>query len=518
MSMYNVEAGDNAELDVDKSGLQKGDTVEDSALQVDKERNEVRVVEEAETKMELSNFRRRLLVPLLCSAQFFDIAVSSSTIIAIPKIGDALDFKPSELQWVVGAYTLTFASFQLIGGRLTDIYHAKPIFVSGFAIVGIFSILCAVSVHPIMLIVFRAVQGIGAAFTIPSALALIVQTVPDPAEQAQALAAVGASGAVGNAVGFVLGGVLTSRISWRWVFYLMAIMILPLCAFSALALPGSSISGHADKSRQIDIPGVGVLTACLILFVYAISDGSHSGWDKPEIITALIFSVVCGVAFFFVETRVADPAVPPRTWRIPNVVPLFVYALSIYWFLYGSELQLVEIFQVKQDIFGWSPLASSLYCIPIAIGVAGGISATLSGIYGPHFPRKLLLFAGQIFMAVSVGLFALGDSPDKYWSHIFPGMIVGMIGIGITFVGVNIAVMASAPAGEEGVVGALVNTSIQLGATIGLAIMTTISTGVNNHLPPDVPASKLFEGYQDAFWSLLGFQCLMAVVSVAFVK
>ncbi|KAL5478791.1 hypothetical protein ACEPAI_2068 [Sanghuangporus weigelae] len=489
--MNSVESGDNLILEVEKSGSKQTDAAEDSAPEIDKERNEVKVVGEVETKMELSSFRRRLLVPLLCSAQFFDIAVSSSTIIAILKIGDALDFKPSELQWLVGAYTLRSHPSSSSEG-------APQIFVSGFAIVGTFSILCAVSVHPIMLIVFRAVQGIGAAFTIPSALALIVQTVPDPAEQAQALAAVGASGAVGNAVGFVLGGVLTSRISWRWVFYLMAIMILPLCAFSALALPGSNMYGRADKNRKIDMPGVGVLTACLILFVYAISDGSHSGWDKPQIITTLVLSLVCGVAFFFVETRVADPAVPPRTWRIPNVMPLFVYALSIYWFLYGSELQLVEIFQ---DIFGWSPLASSLYCIPI--GVAGGISATLSGIYGSRFPRRLLLFVGQIFMTTSVVLFALGDSPDKYWSHIFPGMIVGMIGIGIAFVGVNVAVMASAPAGEEGVVGALVNTSIQLGATIGLA---------------NVPASRLFKGYQNAFWSLLGFQCLMAVISVVFVK
>ncbi|KAL5525108.1 hypothetical protein ACEPAF_8977 [Sanghuangporus sanghuang] len=422
MSMNSVEAGDNAKLDIEKSSVQKA-----------------KVVGEAETKRELSGFRRRLLVPLLCSAQFFDIAVSSSTIIAIPKIGGALDFKPSELQWVVGAYTLTFASFQLIRGRLTDIYHAKPIFVSGVAIVGIFSILCAVGVHPIMLIVFRAVHT-------------------------------------------------RDRISWRWVFYLMTIMILPLCAFSALALPGSNISERADKNRKIDIPGVGVVTACLILF-YAISDSSHSCWDKPQIITTLVLSVVCGVAFFFVEYRVADPAVPPRTWRTPNVVPLFVYALSIYWFLYGSELQRVEIFQ---DIFGWSPTR--------------------------FFVALQLLFVGQIFMAASVVLFALGDSPDKYWSHIFPGMIVGMIGIGIAFVGVSVAVMASAPAGEEGVVGALVNTSIQLGATIGLAIMTTISIGVNNRLPLDVPASRLFKGYQDAFWSLLGFQCLMAVISVAFVK
>ncbi|KAH8119334.1 major facilitator superfamily domain-containing protein [Phellopilus nigrolimitatus] len=461
-------------------------------------------------------FRKHIIIPILCSAQFFDIFSSSSSIIALPEIGQALNFSASELQWVVAAYTLTFASLQLIGGRLSDIYYPKPVFIAGCTIVGVFSILCAVSVDPIMLIVFRAVQGIGAGFTIPPAISLIVQTRPNPTEQSLALAAFAAFGAMGNALGFVLGGILTSRVGWKWVFYIVAIMILPLAALSVLILPGYDAKANmtdTGKERRLDLPGVCALTGGLILFVYAISDASNIGWDKPQIIVTLILSMLFMLVFFLIERKVNDPAVPPSTWFIPNVIPLFIYSLGIYWFLYGTELQLVEIFQ---DLFGWSALKASVHCIPI--GVAGGITSYLFGTYGPRFSRRISLPVGQLLMGVGSVLFALADTPEKYWSHVFPGMVVGMIGIAISYVGVNVAVMASARKGEEGVVGALVNTSFQLGATIGLAVMTSITIGVNDHLPGNADALAQFTGYRDAFWLLVGMHGLLAIVSLVFVK
>ncbi|KAI5121920.1 hypothetical protein M0805_000249 [Coniferiporia weirii] len=465
-------------------------------------------------KTRVDAFKKFLTVPLLCSAQFLDIFSSSSSIIALPKIGDALGFSASELQWVVAAYTLTFASFLLIGGRISDIYSPKPVFLVGYATVGVLSIICAVSVNPIMLLVFRAIQGIGGALTVPPAIALIVHTVPDPQRQSQALAAFGASGAVGNAVGFVLGGVLTSRVSWVWVYYLAAIMIIPLCALSFFVLPNHKPNGEqTGKKRRVDLPGVLTLTVGLILFVYAITDASHSGWGKPQIIVTLVFSVVFIVAFFLVERKVQDPAVPPSTWSVPNVVPLFLYSLGIYWFVYGSELLLVEIFQ---DLFGWSPLKASLHCIPI--GISGGTSSYFMGTYGPRLPQKVLLPLGQLFMGTGVVLYALADNPEKYWSHVLPGMIVGMMGVAIAYVGVSVAIMRSARKGEEGVVGALMNISFQLGATIGLAVMTSIQLGVNDKLPADADSHSLFVGYADAFWCLLGFHGLMAAVSIVFVR
>lgn len=229
------------------------------------------------------------------------------------------------LQWVLAAYTLTFGSMQVPAGRLSDLYHHKPIFTAGYLCVGVFSILSGVSVHPIMLLVFRAVSGIGAAMTIPSAIAMIVINFPDPKEQARALGLYGAAGAVGNSIGFVIGGVLTAGASWRWVFHLIGIATIPFAVLSWFFLPRTPTTAPTVK-RGIDVPGIAILTGGLILFVYAISDGGEAGWGSPQIIATLVLSVAFFVAFFFVERYVKDPAIPPRTWFNKNFAVMFFYS------------------------------------------------------------------------------------------------------------------------------------------------------------------------------------------------
>lgn len=236
-----------------------------------------------------------------------------------------MNFTPGVLQWVLAAYTLTFAAFQVPSGRLSDLYHPKHIFCIGYLALGIFSILCAVSVHPIMLIVFRAMSGIGAAMTIPSAIAMIVQSFPDPKEQSTILGIYGAFGAIGNCAGFIIGGVVSAKASWRWVFYIIAIAAIPFSVFAAFFLPAVVV--NEKEKRDLDLPGISTLTAALILFVYALSDGSDQGWGSPQIIVTLILSVVVFVAFFVVERVTKDPAIPPRLWRIKNFAPMFFYSL-----------------------------------------------------------------------------------------------------------------------------------------------------------------------------------------------
>ena len=229
------------------------------------------------------------------------------------------------LQWVLAAYTLTFGAFQVPAGRLSDLYHPKPVFVIGYLTVGIFSILCGVSVHPIMLLVFRAVSGIGAAMTVPSAIAMIVYTFPDPNEQSRALGLYGAAGAVGNAIGFVLGGILAAKASWRWVFHLIGIITVPFAIVAFFLLP--KVSSQDEKvKRSMDMPGITILTGGLILFVYAVSDGGVSGWGSPQIVTTLVLSIVFFVGFLVVERFVKDPAIPPRTWFNKNFAVMFFYS------------------------------------------------------------------------------------------------------------------------------------------------------------------------------------------------
>ena len=191
-------------------------------------------------------------------------------------------------------------------------------------VLGVSSILCAVSVDPIMLIVFRATAGIGAAMTTPSGMTIITQVFPYPKEQTIALGIFGASGSLGSCSGFIIGGIVSEKVSWRWVFYVTTLGAIPISIFAFLFLPASTIQ---RKERKIDILGVSTLTAALILFVYALSDGSDQGWGSPQIVTTLVMSFVLLAVFFALENFVADPAISPGLWRITNFAPMFFYSL-----------------------------------------------------------------------------------------------------------------------------------------------------------------------------------------------
>ena len=176
-----------------------------------------------------------------------------------------------------------------------------------------------------MLLVFRACAGLCAATTVPTSMSIIVQTFREPKEKSRVLGIFAASGGVGNCVGLIVGGVLSAHVSWRWIYYLLALCIIPFSVASVFVLPNIVQPKH-DTKRSLDLPGVGILTAALILFVYAISDGNARGWSSPLIIATLVPSAILLIVFFLVERYIRDPAVPPRTWRIRNFTPLFIYA------------------------------------------------------------------------------------------------------------------------------------------------------------------------------------------------
>ncbi|KAF4571718.1 hypothetical protein EYR36_009062 [Pleurotus pulmonarius] len=459
----------------------------------------------ADEQVSLSKLRKIIILGVFCSAQFFDLFNANAVIVSLPSLGADLNFTPGALQWILSAYTLTFASFMLISGTLSDIYHPKPIFCLGFAFLGLFSIPVAASVHPIMAIVFRALQGIGAAMNVPSAIAMIRITFTDPVERSGAYAAYAIAGTVGNVAGFVIGGVLTARTSSRWVHYLVAILVIPMAIAGWFLLPPHKAPPKSER-RSIDIPGVLTLTAGLILFVYAISDGAEVGWGSPQVITTLVLSVFVVGAFFGIEQYVSNPALPPKTWTNKNFIPLFFYAWSPYWWCLSCELQLVSVFM---NLWGDSALIAAVRCIPM--GVAGGIASYLSGRFVPKLPPNYILVGSQVLMAVGSVLFALADTREKYWPYVFPGMVVGMLGLAAGYVACTAVVMGGARKGEEGVVGAVTYTAYQVGSTLGFAIVTSITEGVNSGRAND-PISR-FEGYAASFWSMVALPGVMIVIA-----
>ncbi|KAJ4482447.1 major facilitator superfamily domain-containing protein [Lentinula aciculospora] len=458
-----------ATLCVDDTAL--SDTRSKAEPASDLEKSTSSTINIASEEQLLSTLRKRLILVVLSGAQFFDIYNSCAAIIALPALGADLKFSPAALQWVLSAYTLTFAAFMLISGRLSDMFHPKPVFVVGFLVIGLLSIPIAASVNPIMTIVLRALQGIGAAMNVPSAVAMISTSFLDHKERGRAYAIYGAFGAIGNCLDFIIGGVISSRTSWRWVFYVIAILVIPFAMVSWIILP-RHINHLAKEKKGLDWPGVFSLTVGLILFVFAISQASAAGWQSPGVIAPLILSVVMFAMFLLIERIVKDPALPPRTWTNKSFTPLFFYGWSVYWWLFSSELQLVQIFTASsttscRDLWQFSSLSAAVRCLPL--GISGGATAMLTGYIASKMPRRLLLVGGQALMVVGATLFALADDPSKYWSHIVPGMVFGNIGVAIGYVGCTIVVMEGVREGEEGVVSAVMYTAYQIGATLGLA-------------------------------------------------
>ncbi len=313
-------------------------------------------------------------------------------------------------------------------------------------------------------------------------------------------------------------------------------VVIPFAVASWFVIPPQAPKVHTNnlngEKPTIVWLGVCTLTVGLILFVFAISSGSNgtsgSEWATPRILVPLIVSILLFIAFFFIERVVSQPAVPPRTWSNKNFLPLFLYAWSIYWWVFGAEIEFVQVFT---DLWGMSALEAALRCLPL--GIAAGISAYLTGIFAPRISKKLLLVSGQVLMLIGAVLFALADGPGMYWSHLVPGMIIGVIGLAGAYVGCTISMMEGARKGEEGVVGAMMYTSYQVGATIGVAgvfssflfpsnadgcaVISSITLGINSQTLSEAP-SVLFKGYQASYWSLVGLNAIMIILAALFVR
>ncbi|KAF4600239.1 hypothetical protein EYR40_007351 [Pleurotus pulmonarius] len=452
----------------------------------------------------LSRARKLVVLGVLCLAQFFDVFIGNAVVVSLPSVtwgGPALYSQcPPMDPLSVHAHIRVFHA-----DRGESIGYLPP----EADILSRFPLHRDIQ-HPSG---HQRAPHNGAAMNVPSAIAMIRTTCPDPVERSAAYAAYALAGTVGNVSGFVIGGVLTARTSWRWIHFLIAIMVIPAAGAAWFLLPTHMMPAKSQR-RGIDIPGVVLLTSGLILFVYAISDGAEAGWGSPQVVTTLVLSVIVVASFFVTEKFTKNPALPSKTWTNKNFTPLFFYAWSPYWWCLSSQLQLVNVFM---NLWHDSPLIAAVRCIPI--GVAGGIASFLAGRYAPRLNPKHMLVCSQALMALGSVLFALagGEKAEaRYWSYIFPGMVIGMFGLAGAYVGCTTMVMGGAREGEEGVVGAVMYTAYQVGATLGFAIVTSITEGVNTGRQAD--SASLFAGYAASFWSMVAMPVVMLFIALLFVR
>ncbi|KAG2354680.1 major facilitator superfamily domain-containing protein [Suillus spraguei] len=391
----------------------------------------------------LSLARKLILLVMFCLTQFIDTLSMSALLSAIPALEASMGMTEIQSTWVFSGFRLTFSSFLLISGRLSDVYNPKTVFIGGVSTLGILS-LCAGFVYTtVPILVLRAITGIASAMTIPSALKLLVKVFPDPLEQARAVGFFAGCGAVANMGGLVVGAMFVQQVSYHWVFWFTA----------------GSRKPKGAKWKSLDLVGVGVLTVSFILLIFAVTSGSTDGWKSPVVLILLIISIIMIAGFFYWETLLpADrAAIPPRTWFYNNFSVLFATALL--------------------PSFWWSGVMF-IFDIMLPLGIvafAASCTGSLSRIYSP----KWIILTGLSLCMVATLLLALGGGkPENYWPFVFPAFVLGSAGVMVAFSHTNIAIFQAAPSSMSGTVGAMFNGALQFGSAIGLAAITSIETSV----------------------------------------
>ncbi|MFC5741911.1 DHA2 family efflux MFS transporter permease subunit [Dyella tabacisoli] len=438
--------------------------------------------------------RRWLALIVLCLGVLMIVLDTTIVNVALPSIKTDLQFSETSLAWVVNAYMLTFGGFLLLGGRLGDLYGHRRLFLIGIGCFTLASLACGLAHTQGFLVAARALQGLAAAVVTAVALSLIMDLFTEPADRAKAMGVYGFVCAGGGSLGAMLGGLLTSTLSWHWIFLVNLPIGVGVIALSLKLLP-STLNQHL--SRHLDIAGAITVTTSLMLAVYAIVNGNEMGWTSIRTVTQLLIAAALLVIFLVIEARVRVPLMPLRLFRLRNVAianiigVLWAAAMFAWFFLSALYMQLV---------LGYSPLQVGLAFLPANLIMAAfslGISAKLVMRFGIKKP----LAAGLLLAAVGLLLFARAPTDGQFMVDIFPGMILLGLGAGIAFNPVLLAAMSDVAPTESGLASGVVNTSFMMGGALGLAILASLAASRTERLLVSGHAqlAALNDGYQAAF-------------------
>ena len=440
----------------------------------------------------------RATLLLACLGQFMVILDVSVVNVALPAIRHGLGFSEQDLQWVVNAYTVTFAGFLLLGGRLADLLGRRRVFVGGLLLFALASLAGGLAQSQEMLIVARAIQGLGAAVVAPASLSILTTTFTEPAARNRAVGIWGAMGGAGGAAGVLLGGVLTDLVGWRWILFINVPIGLAAAFLTTVYVAESRVGA---RTKGFDVAGAMSATAGLSLLVLGIVRTDVTGWGAASTIALLAVGVALLVLFVAIEGRFAKAPLMPlriyasRTLSAANVVVLFVGAASFgMWFFVSLYLQ---------EVLGYSPIKAGLAFLPMTLCiVAGSVIASRSVL---RFGAKPMLIAGMLAQTAGLLLFARVAVNGDYSSDIMVPSLLVAIGIPLSFVPSTICAVQGVAAPEAGLASALVNTSRLVGGALGLAILAAIAAARTNsmlaHSSPGAHAAKvaLTGGFQVAF-------------------
>jgi EmrB/QacA subfamily drug resistance transporter len=453
--------------------------------------------------------QRKWLVLAVVGAAFFmtilDVAIVN---VAIPSIQRDLHIAESTVQWVITAYAITFGGFLLLGGRMADLLGRRRIFIAGLILFTLASLACGLASSAGVLIVSRAVQGIGAAIISPAALSIVTTTFEEGAERNKALGIWGALGGSGAAAGVLFGGILTKYLGWEWIFFVNVPVGALVFALTRPIVPES----HADLGhRRFDAVGAVTVTGGLALLVYAISKAPDVGWGSGRTIGLLFASLVILGAFVVWELRTTAPLVPFSIFRIRTLTGANVVGLLLGATIYANFFILTLY---VQGVLGWSALKTGVTFLATAgtTVIWAGVAQALVTKIGP----RAVMTTGLVVLTVTVLGYTRIPVDGHYWPDLLPLYIVFAVGLAFAFIPVTIAGFIGVPAHQAGLASGLLNTSQQIGGALGVAVTSTIfvSRAKSGNFTPEA----LTSGYRWAFAALVAFAAVGAVAAFVFFR
>jgi EmrB/QacA subfamily drug resistance transporter len=411
-----------------------------------------------------------IILAIACVAQFMVVLDVSIVNVALPSIGRDLSYGPTGLQWVVNAYVLTFAGFLLLGGRAADLFGRRRVYLFGLGLFTIASLVGGFAQNSTWLTSARAVQGVGGAFLSPATLTIIVTTFSG-ARLAKALGIWSAVAGAGGAAGSILGGVLTAEISWRWVLFVNIPIGTAVAVAALLYLTEAKRHQRDENSPKLDIAGAITATAGLGTLIYAIVGTDTHAWGSTYTLSVLAAAAVLLVTFVIIQLKVAfTPLVPFRLFRSRSVtgsnIVMFLVGAAFFSMWYFLSLYL-------QNVLGYGALKAGMVFLPMATSII--IGAQVSSRLMTKLGVRPLLFAGTVLACGGFGWLAQIQSHSSYWSHVFgPGCMVSLA-LGLLFTPLTSAATSGVDFNEAGLASGVLNTSRQLGGSIGLAALATIA-------------------------------------------